>query len=193
MIKIPNDAQVIMDALQVAGFSAHVVGGCVRDAVMGFVPHDWDICTNATPDQMQDVFEDFRFILTGVQHGTITVMVQGEGFEVTSHRAEHGFSDGRRPDSVEFGVGLIADLSRRDLTINAMAFNYEDGIVDPFGGITDIERGLIRAVGDPTERFQEDRLRMFRVVRFAARFGFEIEKETKAAVIKNAGCVAGAR
>ena len=179
-IRIPDRAAVILDTIHKAGYEAYVVGGCVRDAIMGREPHDWDITTSAEPGQVKALFA--RTIDTGLQHGTVTVMQGHEGFEVTTYRIDGKYEDGRHPSEVVFTRSLREDLQRRDFTINAMAYNEQEGVVDLFGGLEDLEKGLIRAVGDPRQRFSEDALRIMRAVRFAAVFGFAIEDETRAAM-----------
>lgn len=175
----PNYVKTILDTLHQAGFQAYMVGGCVRDSLLHKVPHDYDVTTNARPEQVQALFE--RTIPTGIDHGTITVMSEYP-VEVTTFRQESMYSDHRHPDHVAFVNDLIEDLARRDFTINAMAYDPSLGLVDPFGGQTDLEKHIIRAVGDPYERFHEDALRMLRAHRFAARFHFQIEKQTKKAI-----------
>lgn len=178
-IAVPSGAARILERLMEAGHEAYVVGGCVRDALLGREPHDWDITTSAAPDQVKALFP--RTIDTGLQHGTVTVLIGKEGFEVTTYRIDGAYLDGRHPSGVTFTSSLQEDLCRRDFTMNAMAYNDRDGIVDLFGGVRDLELGLIRAVGDPMERFSEDALRILRAIRFAARFGYRIEDETRAA------------
>lgn len=158
------------------GHEAFLVGGCVRDAMMGLVPKDYDICTSALPEQILRLFH--KTIPTGLKHGTVTVVLNGYPFEVTTFRIDSGYSDHRRPDTVQFSSSLREDLKRRDFTINAMAFHPVKGVIDPFGGIQDIRDKIIRTVGDPLERFHEDALRMLRTVRFKARFGFSIHEDT---------------
>jgi len=182
VIRIPTDAKNILEKLNSAGFEAYVVGGCVRDSVLGRIPEDWDICTNANPEQTMAVFADFHVIPTGIQHGTVTVMLNGKGYEVTTYRIDGSYSDGRHPDSVSFTGNLRDDLARRDFTVNAMAYSEKDGIVDFYGGMDDIKNGIIRCVGNPAERFTEDALRIMRAVRFATVLGFEIEKDTALAI-----------
>lgn len=183
-IEIPQSAQTILDLLEAAGFEAFVVGGCVRDALMGRTPNDWDITTSARPEQTKAVAADagFKTIDTGIKHGTVTVIVDHEPFEVTTYRADGSYSDGRHPDSIEFLDRIDGDLARRDFTINAMAYNPSRGLVDRFGGQADLEAGILRAVGDPRERFTEDALRIVRGLRFAAQLGFAIEPETSDAM-----------
>ncbi len=180
-IVVPEKGQYIIKTLQQAGFEAYVVGGCVRDSILGRVPQDWDITTQAPPDQVKSLFQ--RTIDTGLQHGTVTVMLQGEGFEVTTYRIDGTYEDSRHPKQVTFTSELREDLRRRDLTINAMAYNDTVGLVDPFGGMADLEAGVVRCVGDPEERFEEDALRILRAIRFSAQLGYTIEKGTAAAIV----------
>lgn len=177
-IDMPPNASVIIHALQDAGYKAYIVGGCVRDSVINRFPHDWDICTSARPEQMLEVFKDHRVIETGLQHGTVTVVIDGEQYECTSFRIDGVYSDNRRPDSVTFIDDLTEDLRRRDFTINAMAYNDEEGLIDPFDGMGDIKRGIIRCVGNAADRFSEDALRILRAIRFAAQLDFAIENNT---------------
>lgn len=173
---IPSDVLWIIDMLENRGYEAYAVGGCVRDCIMGETPKDWDITTSAKPMEVKSIFR--KTIDTGLQHGTVTVRKGGESYEVTTYRIDGDYSDGRHPDSVEFTSDLKEDLKRRDFTINAMAYNPKNGIIDEFGGIEDLERKVIKCVGVAHERFTEDALRILRAVRFAARFGFEIDDET---------------
>lgn len=173
-INIPSEANEIIHTLQNRGHSAYVVGGCVRDSILDRPIHDWDICTSATPNEMLEIFKNKKIIETGLQHGTITVVINGEGFEVTTYRIDGTYSDNRRPDSVSFTNNLIADLSRRDFTINAMAYSDEDGLIDPFNGLEDLHNKVIRCVGNPRDRFNEDALRILRAIRFACQLGFNI-------------------
>lgn len=177
-INIPDGANLLIHTLQDNGYSAYVVGGCVRDSILGREPHDWDICTSATPEQMIEVFKDKRVIKTGLQHGTITVVVDKIPYEITTYRIDGDYSDSRRPDSVTFTDDLIEDLKRRDFTINAMAYNDIQGLIDPFGGVEDIEYEKIRCVGSAKDRFNEDALRILRAIRFASQLEFIIEPET---------------
>ena len=177
-INIPNGANLLIHTLQNNGYSAYVVGGCVRDSILGREPHDWDICTSATPEQMLEVFKGRRVIETGLQHGTITVVVDKIPYEITTYRIDGDYSDNRRPDSVTFTDNLIEDLKRRDFTINAMAYNDIQGLIDPFGGIDDIKYEKIQCVGSAKERFNEDALRILRAIRFASQLEFSIEPET---------------
>lgn len=179
-IRLPQKVEDIIEKIQAAGYEAYAVGGCVRDTVLGREPDDWDITTSAEPEEVKKLFE--RTIDTGIQHGTVTVMLGREGFEVTTYRIDGKYEDSRHPKDVTFTANLKEDLRRRDFTINAMAYNEKDGLVDLYGGIQDIEKGLIRCVGDAGERFTEDALRMMRAVRFSAQLGYAIEENTKAAV-----------
>ena len=179
-IQIPEKASHIISVLTEAGFEAYVVGGCVRDAILGRDAADWDITTNALPSQVKALFP--RTLDTGLQHGTVTVMQGKEGFEVTTYRIDGEYLDGRHPDKVTFTPSLLEDLKRRDFTVNAMAYNEKKGLVDAFGGLEDLERRRIRCVGDPRERFTEDALRILRAVRFSAQLDFTIEEKTRAAL-----------
>ena len=179
-IEMPQAVREIIETLESAGYEAFAVGGCVRDAVLGRIPADWDITTSAMPEEVKALFA--RTIDTGIQHGTVTVMVDLVGYEVTTYRIDGEYEDARHPKEVSFTSNLVEDLKRRDFTINAMAYNDRAGIVDEFDGIGDLERGVIRCVGNPLDRFGEDALRMLRAVRFSAQLGFVIDEETKAAI-----------
>ncbi len=179
-IKIPEKAAWILKTLNDAGFEAYVVGGCVRDALLGRTPSDWDITTSAKPEDVKGLFA--RTIDTGIAHGTVTVMVHKEGFEVTTYRLDGAYEDSRHPSSVTFTSSLREDLRRRDFTINAMAYHPEEGLKDLFGGAEDLENKCIRCVGDPRERFGEDALRILRAVRFSSQLGFSIEEDTAEAI-----------
>lgn len=181
-MNLPVPVATLLNRLKEAGFSAYVVGGCVRDSLLGRQPHDWDICTSALPEQMQRVFEGFHTVETGLKHGTLTIVVNHEPYEVTTFRVDGEYTDHRHPDSVRFVDDLTQDLARRDFTVNAMAWSPETGLADPFGGQRDLSDGLIRAVGIPEQRFEEDALRILRALRFAAVYGFEIEPATSAAL-----------
>lgn len=181
-IQIPEKAKYIIETIQNAGFEAYVVGGCVRDSILGRTPRDWDITTSARPEQVKQLFR--RTIDTGIQHGTVTVMLDKEGFEVTTYRVDGKYEDSRHPKEVTFTPNLEEDLKRRDFTINAMAYNETEGLIDIFGGMADIEAKLIRCVGNPEERFGEDALRMMRAIRFSAQLGYEIHKDTIDAIRK---------
>ena len=179
-IRLPEHVTFILHTLESAGFEGYAVGGCVRDALLGREPQDWDITTNARPLQVKELFP--RTIDTGLQHGTVTVMLDHTGYEVTTYRIDGEYEDGRHPKEVSFTGSLREDLMRRDFTINAMAYNETDGLVDLFEGKEDLERGIIRCVGDPKERFSEDALRMMRAIRFSAQLGFAIDPQTLEAV-----------
>ncbi len=183
--EIPDGAQHILQTLDSAGFEAYLVGGCVRDLLRGVPPHDWDICTSAHPEETERCFAGQRIIETGLKHGTVTVLMEGEPCEITTYRTEGPYSDSRRPDYVRFVPDLTEDLARRDFTMNAIAMDLQGNLRDPFGGGLDIKAGLIRCVGEPDQRFQEDGLRVMRALRFAAVFGYEIEKRTARAVHEN--------
>ena len=179
-VNLPEKVSYIIQQLEQAGFEAYAVGGCVRDSLLGRNPDDWDVTTSATPQQVKSVFR--RTIDTGIQHGTVTVMLEKEGFEVTTYRIDGEYEDSRHPKEVTFTANLTEDLKRRDFTINAMAYNDRSGIVDAFGGMEDLRQGIIRCVGNARERFTEDALRMMRAVRFSAQLGFTIEEQTRQAV-----------
>lgn len=181
-IQIPEKVNTVVNRLAEAGYEAYVVGGCVRDAILGREANDWDITTNAKPEQVKELFA--RTVDTGIQHGTVTVMLGKEGFEVTTYRIDGEYTDSRHPREVIFTPSLLEDLKRRDFTINAMAYNDKDGLVDAFDGLGDLKRKQIRCVGNPEERFTEDALRILRAVRFSAQLDFEIEEKTKAAISK---------
>ena len=180
-IKLDPGAALLLDALHGAGHAAYAVGGCVRDSLLGLDPHDWDLCTSARPEQVMALFGEEKCIPTGLQHGTVTVKQGGRLYETTTFRTEGAYSDGRHPDAVCFVPDVREDLARRDFTINAMAYSAEKGLIDPFGGRDDLAAHLVRAVGEPERRFEEDALRILRLYRFAARFGFAIDLATGAA------------
>ena len=187
-IVLPKKVKYIIDTLMDKGYEAYAVGGCVRDSLLGRTPQDWDITTSAKPEQVKELFR--HTIDTGIQHGTVTVMIDHEGFEVTTYRIDGEYEDARHPKEVLFTANLLEDLKRRDFTINAMAYNEQNGIVDAFDGIGDLDRGVIRCVGKAQERFTEDALRMLRAIRFAAQLGFEIEAETRDAIAELAENIA---
>ena len=176
---IPNSVLELINTLEEAGFETWVVGGCVRDHLMGNVPHDYDCCTVAEPEQMQALFADRQLVLAGLKHGTVGVVTEAGVVEITTFRTEGGYLDSRHPDWVKFVRDVKEDLARRDFTVNAMAYSPRRGLCDPFGGQADLKNGLLRAVGDPVLRFREDALRILRGLRFAARFGFAIEENTR--------------
>ena len=171
-------AAALLDALHAAGYAAYAVGGCVRDSLLGRIAHDWDLCTSALPQQVMELFGAEQCIPTGLQHGTVTIKYGGQLYETTTFRTEGSYTDGRHPDEVQFVPDVREDLARRDFTINAMAYNEAEGLVDPFGGQKDLQNGLLRAVGEPQQRFTEDALRILRLYRFAARFGFALDAAT---------------
>ena len=171
-------AAALLDALHAAGYAAYAVGGCVRDSLLGRTAHDWDLCTSALPQQVMELFGTEQCIPTGLQHGTVTIKYGGQLYETTTFRTESSYTDGRHPDEVQFVPDVREDLARRDFTINAMAYNAAEGLVDPFGGQKDLQNGLLRAVGEPQQRFTEDALRILRLYRFAARFGFALDAAT---------------
>ena len=177
-IRMDEGAAELLDSLQRAGYAAYVVGGCVRDSLLGRTPQDWDLCTSARPEQVLALFGEGQCIPTGLQHGTVTIKYGGQLYETTTFRTEGAYTDGRHPDEVHFVPDVRQDLARRDFTINAMAYNDAEGLIDPFGGQQDLQQGILRAVGDPATRFEEDALRILRLYRFAARFGFAIDPPT---------------
>ena len=181
-IQIAPKAAALLRRLNEAGFEAYAVGGCVRDSLLGKIPQDWDLCTSAKPDEIKACFAKERTILTGERYGTVTVLLEGEAFEITTFRAETGYGDSRHPDGVRFLSSLREDLARRDFTVNAMAADREGVVTDCFGGTEDLKNGQIRCVGEPEQRFEEDALRMLRGLRFAAKLDFAIEKNTAAAI-----------
>lgn len=183
-IKIPDRVEYIINTLNKNGYEAYAVGGCVRDSVLGRIPEDWDITTSAKPEEVKKIFR--RTIDTGIMHGTVTVMLEKEGYEVTTYRIDGEYEDNRHPKNVEFTTNLIEDLKRRDFTINAMAYNQDEGLIDAFNGMKDIECKRICCVGNAKDRFDEDALRMLRAVRFAGQLGFAIEEHTKDAIIEKA-------
>ena len=184
---LPKNIQNCIDLLEASGFSAYAVGGCVRDACLGRTPHDYDLCTNAWPSQTEAVFRDFRLVLAGEKHGTVTVITEDGPVEITTFRTEGGYRDNRHPDWVKFVPDIQGDLARRDFTVNAMAYSPTRGFADPFGGREDLRNHVVRAVGDPEARFREDSLRILRGVRFAARFGLTPEERTMQAMLSQAG------
>ena len=179
---LPPYVTTCIDALEGAGFAAYAVGGCVRDSLLGLQPQDFDLCTNALPEQTERVFQDYRLILAGKKHGTVAVILGKNVVEITTFRTEGGYQDNRHPDWVKFVPDIEEDLSRRDFTVNAMAYSPTRGYADPFGGQEDLRSGILRAVGNPRMRFQEDALRILRGIRFAARYGFALDEETEKAM-----------
>ena len=191
MIKIPNDIKTVMDILTAAGHKAYVVGGCVRDSIMGREPNDWDVTTDADPEQIQELFASFRTVDTGIKHGTILIISGKTPVETTTFRIDGEYSDNRHPDKVTFTKNIIDDLARRDFTINAMAYNETDGLIDPFDGQNDIRNKIIRCVGDADTRFNEDALRIMRAIRFSSVLDFSIEEKTAEAIIRNENLLSG--
>ena len=185
-LNIPKNALYIINNLENNGFEAYVVGGCVRDSLLGREPKDWDICTSATPQEIINCFPNDRIEETGIQHGTVSIILDGEPFEVTTYRIDGEYTDNRHPKEVEFVDNLKLDLSRRDFTINAMAYNPKTGIIDLFGGKKDIKKKIIRCVGETSERFNEDSLRMLRAIRFSAKYGFKLDENIVNFIEKNA-------
>ena len=196
MIRLPAHAARAIEQLEGAGFETWAVGGCVRDSLRGAAPHDWDLCTAARPEQMKAVFAGERVLETGLKHGTLTLLTDGGPLEITTFRADGGYSDGRHPDAVRFVGSVEDDLARRDFTVGAMAWHPARGLCDPYGGLDDLQDGILRAVGDPDARFTEDGLRILRAVRFASQLGFAVEPQTAAAMRRQLGrldCVAAER
>lgn len=181
-IIMPEKVNTIIGAIQKAGFEAYAVGGCIRDSILGQPPKDWDITTSAKPEDIKNIFR--RTVDTGIQHGTVTVLLEKEGFEVTTYRIDGEYEDNRHPKEVVFTASLTEDLRRRDFTINAMAYNEQTGLVDIFGGLKDMDAAIIRCVGNAEERFREDALRIMRAIRFSAQLGYTIEEETAGAIRK---------
>ncbi|MBR2826829.1 MAG: CCA tRNA nucleotidyltransferase [Erysipelotrichaceae bacterium] len=184
-IKLPEDVRMILNRFHDNGYEAFIVGGCVRDALLGDQPKDYDITTNAIPMQTEELFHDLKVVETGIRHGTVTVIINREPYEITTYRTDVKYSDHRHPDEVRYALTLDEDLSRRDFTVNAMAYNEEKGLIDKFNGVKDLSEGVIRCVGDPDTRFNEDALRILRCIRFASRYGFNIEKNTESALFRN--------
>lgn len=184
MLKISKNAKKAIEMLNSCGYEAYAVGGCVRDMVMGNTPFDFDITTSARPNETKEVFKNERTIETGLKHGTLTVLIGGEPLEITTYRIDGEYVDNRHPENVSFTSNLLEDLSRRDFTMNALVYNDKEGVLDYFGGLDDIKNKVIRAIGDPDKRFNEDALRILRAIRFASALGFKIEEKTKAAMIR---------
>lgn len=193
-IKLPEKVNILIKHLESCGYETFAVGGCIRDSIMDRTPNDWDLCTSASPDEMKECFSGFapivsgctahecKIIETGLQHGTLTVLLGGEAFEITTYRIDGEYTDGRHPDQVAFTRSLEEDLARRDFTVNAMAYNDSVGLVDPFGGRSDLDAGILLCVGEPVRRFTEDSLRILRCIRFASQLGYTIESSTSAAM-----------
>jgi tRNA nucleotidyltransferase (CCA-adding enzyme) len=185
-IIIPNDVKFIIKQLNQHGYEAFAVGGCVRDSLLSIVPNDWDICTNARPEQTKSCFADFTTFDSGIKHGTISVVHNHQVYEITTYRIDGEYSDNRHPENVTFTSDIDMDLSRRDFTVNAMAYNEERGLIDPFNGKADIQKKIIRCVGSPDRRFNEDALRIIRALRFASTYSFSIEELTSKSILSNA-------
>lgn len=189
-MQIPQNIADILSRLERAGYEAYIVGGCVRDSLMGQEPHDFDITTSALPEETMAVFADMQVIPTGLKHGTVTVLSDGEPVEITTYRVDGDYADGRHPDEVHFTRSLSEDVARRDFTMNGIAYSPVRGLFDEYGGAEDIRRGLIRCIGEADRRFGEDALRILRALRFSAVLGFEIEEETSRSLQKNKGLLA---
>ena len=184
-IQLPENVQLILDTLKQNGYIGYIVGGCVRDSLIGITPQDWDICTDALPEKIKECFSDFNTFDAGIKHGTISVVIDSNVYEVTTFRIDGEYSDNRHPDKVTFTDDITKDLSRRDFTINSIAYNDESGIIDPFNGIADLKANILRCVGNPDNRFNEDALRILRALRFASVYQLKIDDLTAIAVIKN--------
>ena len=183
-IFIPQFVRTALDRLNECGYEGYIVGGCVRDSLLGKKPHDYDVCTNCTPDKMLEVFANFRTIETGLKHGTLTVLIEGEPVEITCYRSDGEYIGHRKPAQVTFESSLEEDLKRRDFTVNAMAYSPKEGLIDLYGGQGDLEKGIIKCVGEPEKRFDEDALRILRGLRFSSCLGFEIEEKTSKAILE---------
>ena len=183
-INLPENVSFILNKFKENGYSAYIVGGCVRDALLGKTPTDWDICTDALPNETINILKDYRIIETGIKHGTVTLILNSVPYEITTFRTDGDYLDSRHPQSVNFVRNIEEDLKRRDFTINAMAYNKTDGLIDLYGGQNDLEKQIIRCVGNPEKRFSEDALRIMRAIRFSANLDFSIEEETKKAIFK---------
>lgn len=188
-LNIPKNVQKIIDIFYNNGYEAFIVGGCVRDIILNKVPNDYDITTNATPDEVISIFNEYKTIPTGIKHGTITLIMDNNHYEITTYRIEGKYSDNRRPDNVEYTKSIIEDLKRRDFTVNSMAYNHKIGLIDEFNGIYDINNKTIRCVGDASTRFKEDALRMIRAIRFSAKLNFDIEDNTIKSIYENSNLI----
>lgn len=184
-MKIPKEIITILSLLEQHNYESYVVGGCVRDNLRGVKPHDYDICTAATPEEVKEVFKNYKIIDTGLKHGTVTIIGKSDKYEITTFRIDGNYSDNRHPDSIQFTTDIVKDLSRRDFTINAMAYSNINGLQDPFDGKTDLKNKIIKCVGNPDTRFNEDALRILRAIRFSAKLNFSIEFNTKKSMEKN--------
>ncbi|WP_052356488.1 CCA tRNA nucleotidyltransferase [[Clostridium] dakarense] len=188
-INLPKKVEFIINKIYENGYEAFIVGGCVRDYILGLEPNDYDITTSATPNEILEIFKDYKTIEIGIKHGTVSVMIDNELYEITTYRLESEYEGNRRPKSVEFTSNIYHDLKRRDFTINAMAYNDKVGLIDKFDGVNDVKRKVIKTVGNPDERFNEDGLRIVRAIRFSAKLGFEIEEDTLKSIYKNANII----
>lgn len=184
-IYLPKVVKFIIDRIYEYGYEAFIVGGCIRDCILGITPNDYDITTNATPNKIMDIFKEFKLIKNGIKHGTIGILIDGDIYEITTYRIESEYEDSRRPKSIEFTANIVDDLKRRDFTINAMAYNDKKGLIDDFGGIVDLKNKVIKTVGNPDKRFNEDGLRIIRAIRFSSKLGFNIEDKTLNSIYKN--------
>lgn len=184
-IYLPKVVKFIIDRIYEYGYEAFIVGGCIRDFILGITPNDYDITTNATPNKIMDIFKEFKLIKNGIKHGTIGILIDGDIYEITTYRIESEYEDSRRPKSIEFTGNIVDDLKRRDFTINAMAYNDKKGLIDDFGGIVDLKNKVIKTVGNPDKRFNEDGLRIIRAIRFSSKLGFNIEDKTLNSIYKN--------
>lgn len=184
-INLPKTVEFIIDTIYENGYEAFIVGGCVRDFILGISPNDYDIATSANPEKILSIFSDFKIITNGIKHGTVGIIIDDNIYEITTYRIESEYEDNRRPKEVKFTKNIIEDLKRRDFTINAMAYNYKVGLIDEFGGIKDVNQNLIRTVGNPDERFNEDGLRIIRAIRFSSKLGFKIEEYTLNSIYNN--------
>ncbi len=188
-IDLPKKVKYIIDKIYEYGYEAFIVGGCVRDHILGIIPHDYDITTSAKPEIIMEIFKEYKFITNGIKHGTVGVIIDKDIYEITTYRLEGEYEDNRRPKNIEFTLDIESDLKRRDFTINAMAYNDNVGIIDKFDGIKDLNERIIRTVGNPDDRFKEDGLRIIRAVRFSAKLGFNIEEKTLNSIYKNSNIV----
>ena len=184
-IQLPENVQLILDVLNKNGYEGYIVGGCVRDSLLGLIPNDWDVCTNALPEKVKECFSGYNIFDAGIKHGTISVVIDKEIYEITTFRIDGEYTDNRHPDKVIFTDDVTKDLSRRDFTINSIAYNDTKGIIDPFNGIKDLKENILRCVGVPDNRFNEDALRILRALRFASTYNFTIDKDTSTSILKN--------
>ncbi len=184
-IFIPKDVSFLIDTIYENGYEAFMVGGCVRDSVLNLIPNDYDITTNAKPKEIINIFKDYKIIDTGIKHGTVSIILNNNIYEITTYRIEGEYENNRRPKTVEFTSSIEEDLRRRDFTINAMAYNKQFGIIDKFNGLEDLQNRIIKTVGNPDERFKEDGLRMIRAIRFSSKLGFNIDENTLNGIYKN--------